>query len=58
MTDLIAVLGSLVDINGKIQIPGIYDTVAKVTEDETKSYDPIEFDLVSCYALDFILKVS
>ncbi|CAG2211020.1 CNDP2 [Mytilus edulis] len=47
MTDLTAILGSLVDVNGKILIPGIYDTVAPVTDDERKSYGPIDFDLVS-----------
>ncbi|XP_076115747.1 cytosolic non-specific dipeptidase-like [Mytilus galloprovincialis] len=45
MTDLTAILGSLVDVNGKILIPGIYDTVAPVTDDERKSYGPIDFDL-------------
>ncbi|XP_063398329.1 cytosolic non-specific dipeptidase-like [Mytilus trossulus] len=45
MTDLTAILGSLVDVNGKILIPGIYDTVAPVTDEERKSYGPIDFDL-------------
>ena len=30
MSDLIAIMGSLVDKKGKILIPGINDTVAKV----------------------------
>jgi hypothetical protein len=46
MTDVIAILGTLVDVNGRILIPGINDTVAPVTEDERSSYDPIDFDLV------------
>ena len=45
MTDVIAILGTLVDVNGRILIPGINDTVAPVSEDERSSYDPIDFDL-------------
>lgn len=36
---------SLVDKKGKILIPGIYDSVAPLTEDEKKLYEKIEFDL-------------
>lgn len=46
MTDVVAVLNYLVDVRGRIQIPGIYDTVAEVTEEERDSYGPIDFDLV------------
>lgn len=46
---MVAVLNSLVDVKGKILIPGIYDTVAKVTEEERRSYDTIEFNLVWLY---------
>ncbi|NXT81474.1 CNDP1 dipeptidase, partial [Zapornia atra] len=45
MTDLIALLDSLVDPTGRIQIPGIYDSVAALTEEEKKLYESIEFDL-------------
>ncbi|XP_060133910.1 beta-Ala-His dipeptidase [Zootoca vivipara] len=45
MSDLIALLGSLVDSSGHILIPGIYDGVANFTEEEKKLYEPIEFDL-------------
>lgn len=45
MTDLIALMGSLVDQKGNILIPGISDDVAAVTAEETASYDTIEFDL-------------
>ncbi|XP_008934369.1 PREDICTED: beta-Ala-His dipeptidase [Merops nubicus] len=45
MTDLIALLDSLVDAAGRIQIPGIYDSVAPLTEEERKLYESIEFDL-------------
>ncbi|KAJ2974169.1 hypothetical protein NUW58_g8745 [Xylaria curta] len=45
MTDLVRVLGSLVDTNGKIQIPGIYEQVAPVTSDEEGLYDGIAFTM-------------
>ncbi|KAI2605821.1 CNDP dipeptidase [Hypoxylon fragiforme] len=45
MTDLVRVLGSLVDTNGKIQIPGIMDQVAPVTKDEESLYDGISFTM-------------
>ncbi|NXS59337.1 CNDP1 dipeptidase, partial [Brachypteracias leptosomus] len=45
MTDLMALLDSLVDTTGRIQIPGIYDSVAALTEEERKLYELIEFDL-------------
>jgi cytosolic nonspecific dipeptidase len=44
MIDLVALLNELVDAKGKILVPGIYDSVAKVTDDEMKLYDPIDFD--------------
>uniref|UniRef100_A0A8C0JEQ6 Peptidase M20 dimerisation domain-containing protein n=1 Tax=Chelonoidis abingdonii TaxID=106734 RepID=A0A8C0JEQ6_CHEAB len=45
MTDLIALLDSLVDTSGRILIPGVYDDVASLTEEEKKLYEAIEFDL-------------
>lgn len=33
------------DKKGKILVPGIYDDVAKVTDEEKKLYEKIEFDL-------------
>ncbi|XP_075441593.1 beta-Ala-His dipeptidase-like isoform X2 [Ascaphus truei] len=45
MNDLVSLLASLVDSSGRILIPGIYDDVAPLTEEETKLYDNIEFDL-------------
>ncbi|KAI0536974.1 cytosolic non-specific dipeptidase [Xylaria digitata] len=45
MTDLVRVLGSLVDTHGKIQIPGIYEQVAPVTSDEEGLYDGIAFTM-------------
>ncbi|XP_053106214.1 cytosolic non-specific dipeptidase isoform X1 [Hemicordylus capensis] len=51
MTDLIALMGSLVDKKGKILIPGIYDAVASLTDEEHQLYDKIDFDLAE-YAKD------
>ncbi|XP_051468533.1 beta-Ala-His dipeptidase isoform X1 [Apus apus] len=45
LMDLIALLDSLVDPTGRIQIPGIYDSIAALTEKEMKLYESIEFDL-------------
>ncbi|SCU86430.1 LAMI_0D02036g1_1 [Lachancea mirantina] len=45
MTDLIKVLDSLVDSQGRILIKGINEMVAPVTEQEKKLYDDIEFSL-------------
>jgi len=45
MTDLIALMGSLVDRKGKIMVPGMYDMVAPLTEEEKKLYEKIDFDL-------------
>nr|XP_040044375.1 cytosolic non-specific dipeptidase-like [Gasterosteus aculeatus aculeatus] len=45
MTDLIALMGTLLDNKGNILIPGINDDVASVTDDEKKLYEKIEFDL-------------
>lgn len=46
MTDLIALLNTLVDSKGRILIPGIYNTVANLTEEERKLYDSIDFVMV------------
>ena len=46
MSDLIALMSNLVDAKGKILVPGIYETVAKLTLEEEKLYDPIDFDMV------------
>uniref|UniRef100_A0A8I3WUW3 Carnosine dipeptidase 2 n=1 Tax=Callithrix jacchus TaxID=9483 RepID=A0A8I3WUW3_CALJA len=45
MTDLILLMGSLVDKRGNILIPGINEAVAAVTEEEHKLYDDIDFDM-------------
>ena len=46
MGDLLAIMNSLVDVNGKILVPGINDDVAPLTEEEKDSYGPIDFDVV------------
>ncbi|XP_033915103.2 beta-Ala-His dipeptidase-like isoform X2 [Acipenser ruthenus] len=45
MTDLVALLDSLVDSRGRILVPGINEAVAPLTEEEEKRYQGIEFDL-------------
>ncbi|XP_040288430.1 beta-Ala-His dipeptidase-like isoform X1 [Bufo bufo] len=45
MRDLVYLLASLVDTSGHILIPGIYDDVAPLTEEESKLYESIEFDM-------------
>merc|ERR1711993_163646 len=39
MTDLVQLMSKLVDRDGKILVPGVYDTVDPVTEAERKSYE-------------------
>ncbi|CAB3402869.1 unnamed protein product [Caenorhabditis bovis] len=43
MTDLIWIMNQLVDINGKILIPGIEDLVAPLTKEEDETYENIDF---------------
>ncbi|XP_015181069.1 PREDICTED: cytosolic non-specific dipeptidase [Polistes dominula] len=45
MADLIYLMNTLVDVNGKILIDEIYDNVAPITDLELKSYETIEFDV-------------
>jgi len=47
MSDLIALMGSLVDVKGRIQIPHIYDSVEQLTAQESSAYDAIDFDMAS-----------
>lgn len=49
MTDLVRLLGSLVDTSGKIQIPGIMEQVAPVTDEEEAIYDAISFKMDDLY---------
>uniref|UniRef100_A0A8B9GT09 Cytosolic non-specific dipeptidase n=1 Tax=Astyanax mexicanus TaxID=7994 RepID=A0A8B9GT09_ASTMX len=52
MTDLIALMGSLVDKKGKILVPEIYGDVAPLTDEERKLYEKIDFDLVEYIRLN------
>lgn len=45
MADLVYLMNTLVDVNGKILINGIYDNVAPITVQELNSYETIEFDV-------------
>ncbi|XP_054439872.1 beta-Ala-His dipeptidase [Pteronotus mesoamericanus] len=45
MADLVALLGSLTDSSGRILVPGIYDHVAPVTEEERELYAATDLDL-------------
>ncbi|KAJ2801984.1 hypothetical protein H4R20_003454 [Coemansia guatemalensis] len=43
MVDLVHLLAKLVDNKGRIQVPGIYDQVMPVTEEEERTYEGLEF---------------
>uniref|UniRef100_A0A0K2UGE7 CNDP dipeptidase 2 (Metallopeptidase M20 family) [Megachile rotundata] n=1 Tax=Lepeophtheirus salmonis TaxID=72036 RepID=A0A0K2UGE7_LEPSM len=45
MTDLIKLLDTLVDQDGKILIEGLYDEIAPVTSDEIELYNNVEFEV-------------
>ncbi|KAF2202384.1 beta-Ala-His dipeptidase [Delitschia confertaspora ATCC 74209] len=49
MTDLIRVMDSLVDPDGKILVKGIADLVAPLTDDEAALYPPIAFTMDDLY---------
>ena len=49
MTDLVKVLGTLVDPNGKILIDGLNELVAPVTDDEKALYKDIAFTMDNLY---------
>ena len=49
MTDLVRVLGSLVDTDGKIQIAGINEMVAPLTEEEKSLYKGISYEMANLY---------
>ncbi|RUS77218.1 hypothetical protein EGW08_015022 [Elysia chlorotica] len=44
MNDLIALMSQLTDVNHKILVPGLYDSVQELTAEEKATYDPIDFD--------------
>lgn len=41
MTDMVNIMSSLVDSNGKITVPGVYDNVPTVTQEERDSYQKL-----------------
>jgi hypothetical protein len=45
VTDLIHLLNTLVDKDGKILVTGLHDDVAELTPKEAALYDSIEFDV-------------
>ena len=45
MADLIYMMNTLVDKDGKILVDGVSDTVAPVTKEELAKYETIEFDV-------------
>ncbi|KAI9789113.1 MAG: hypothetical protein M1816_006363 [Peltula sp. TS41687] len=49
MTDLVRLLATLVDTDGKIKIPGIYELVAPLTEEEKSLYANISFEMEDLY---------
>jgi len=49
MTDLVRLLGSLVDTDAKIQIPGLMDLVAPLTDEEQSLYGDIAFTMDNLY---------
>jgi Cys-Gly metallodipeptidase DUG1 len=49
MTDLVRIMGTLVDTNGKILIPGVNEMVAPLTEEEKALYGPISYTMDNLY---------
>src|ERR1700722_6882908 len=49
MTDLVRILATLVDTDGKIQIPGLNELVAPLTVDEKALYGDIAFTMDNLY---------
>ncbi|KAL1517409.1 hypothetical protein ABEB36_001176 [Hypothenemus hampei] len=45
MTDLIYLMNSLVDKNGKVLVEGLYDDVAPLLDNEQEIYERIDFDV-------------
>ncbi|KAJ3086133.1 Cys-Gly metallodipeptidase, partial [Quaeritorhiza haematococci] len=49
MTDLVYVMSKLVSPDGKILVPGIYNDVAPLTDDEKKLYATLDFTLADIH---------
>ena len=45
MTDLMKIMSSLVGADGKITVPGIYEQVAPLTDEEQRTYDVMDFSI-------------
>ncbi|KAL0097890.1 hypothetical protein J3Q64DRAFT_1807684 [Phycomyces blakesleeanus] len=45
MTDLFAIMSQLVEPNGRLLIPGIYDLVRPLTDVEEKTYENLDFSI-------------
>lgn len=45
MTDLIHLMSKLITPDGRIQVPGVYDQVDPVTDEERARYERMEFSL-------------
>jgi nonspecific dipeptidase len=58
MTDLVQLMGSLVDSSGKILVDGVMDSVKPLTKEEEALYENIEFDLESYKEENKIKSVS
>ncbi|KAL1919861.1 uncharacterized protein VTP21DRAFT_1793 [Calcarisporiella thermophila] len=50
MVDLVHLMSKLVSPDGKILIPGIYDEVAPLTEEESATYNNLDFSLDDIHA--------
>lgn len=55
MTDLVRLMGSLVDSSGKILVDGVMDSVKELTPEEEALYDDLTFD-VEAYKTDCGIK--
>jgi acetylornithine deacetylase/succinyl-diaminopimelate desuccinylase-like protein len=58
MTDLIRIMGTLVDSSGKILVDGVMDSVKPLTQAEEALYESIEFDVESYKEENRITSVS
>ena len=58
MTDLVRLMASLVDVDGRILVPGVYDDVEPLTEKEAAIYPTIDFDMEAYKAEVGVVGVS